>query len=88
MRIKVTLPAIMLLSVLAACGGGYGPENDPVRVCQEQAEMAKAGRTDGRPITITCPTGAGRAEVRNSYNANADMYRAGNAAMIAVGTAK
>lgn len=89
MRIRLTVPALVLLSALAACSGGYAtPENDPITVCEEQAEMAKAGRVDGREIIITCPTRDSRTATRNSYDAKYDMYQAGNAAMIAVGTAK
>ena len=57
MRIKMTGPAFLLLTALAACSTGYAtPENDPVTVCQEQSAMAQAGRVDGRQITITCPS--------------------------------
>ncbi|MBJ2150462.1 hypothetical protein [Paracoccus sp. IB05] len=89
MRIRLTVPAFVLLSALAACSGGYAtPENDPVTVCEEQAAMAKAGRVDGRDITITCPSRDSRTATGNSYDAKYEMYQAGNAAMIAVGTAK
>ena len=57
MRIRLTVPLLVLLSALSACSSGYAtPENDPVTVCQEQSAMAQAGRTDGREITITCPS--------------------------------
>ena len=57
MRIKLTLPALLLVSALGACSAGYAtPENDPVAVCQEQSVMAQSGRVDGRQITITCPS--------------------------------
>ena len=57
MRFRLTLPALVLLSAFAACSSGDAtPENDPVTVCQEQAAMALSGRSDGREITITCPS--------------------------------
>ncbi len=56
MHLRLTVPAFALLCALAACNGYATPENDPVTVCREQSEMAKAGRTDGRAITITCPS--------------------------------
>ncbi|WP_157971123.1 hypothetical protein [Pseudogemmobacter bohemicus] len=57
MRIRLTVPAFVLLSALAACSSGYAtPENDPVAVCNEQSAMAQTGRVDGRDITITCPS--------------------------------
>ncbi|MES2145768.1 MAG: hypothetical protein V4516_15775 [Pseudomonadota bacterium] len=44
---------------LAACGQQApkfnAPERSDATLCAAQAEAAKAGRTDGTPITITCP---------------------------------
>jgi hypothetical protein len=50
---------LLPLALLAACAQPdtkfSAPEQTDAERCAAQAEAAKAGRTDGVPITITCP---------------------------------
>lgn len=59
MRKALPATALLFSSLLAACSAGYGADvrgdDDHIPVCQEQNELAKNGRTDGREISITCP---------------------------------
>jgi hypothetical protein len=54
-------PILILLpfALLAACAQPdtkfSSPERTDAELCAAQAEAAKAGRTDGQPIAITCP---------------------------------
>lgn len=49
----------LTFALLAACAQPdtkfSAPERTDAELCAAQAEAAKAGRTDGTPITITCP---------------------------------
>jgi hypothetical protein len=51
--------ALTAAALLAACAQPdtkfNAPERSDAELCAAQAEAAKAGRTDGVPITITCP---------------------------------
>jgi hypothetical protein len=44
-----------LLAALAGCVPANPAGTNFAEVCADQAAMATAGRTDGRPQTITCP---------------------------------
>jgi hypothetical protein len=61
MRLTLAAPVLAALLALSACSGGSslsgGPDNDDQFYpnCEEQAQLAMNGRTDGREITITCP---------------------------------
>ncbi len=50
---------VLSFALLAACGQPAPKHNAPERstaeLCAAQVEAAKAGRTDGVPVTITCP---------------------------------
>lgn len=53
-------PILLLpLTLLAACAQPdtkfNAPERSDAELCAAQAAAAEAGRTDGVPITITCP---------------------------------
>jgi hypothetical protein len=53
-RIGIFLAGLAALSACAPAGSNTGG-NTLAEVCAAQADMAQAGRTDGRPQTITCP---------------------------------
>ncbi len=51
--------ALIPFALLAACAQPdtkfNAPERTDAELCADQAAAATAGRTDGTPITITCP---------------------------------
>jgi hypothetical protein len=53
-RIGILVAGLVALGACAPAGDAAG-DNSLAGVCAEQATMAQAGRTDGRPQTITCP---------------------------------
>jgi hypothetical protein len=56
MRIALLFLPLALLSACAQPDTKFNaPEQTDAERCAAQAEAAKAGRTDGTPITITCP---------------------------------
>jgi hypothetical protein len=56
MTLRLTAPFVLVAALLSACGGiDRNPYNDPRPVCEEQSEMARAGKVGGGDITITCP---------------------------------
>jgi hypothetical protein len=56
MRHFVTLAALVLVAGCSQPDLKFNaPERTDAELCAAQAEAAKAGRTDGTPITITCP---------------------------------
>jgi hypothetical protein len=56
MTLRLTAPFVLVAALVSACGGiDRNPYNDPRPVCEEQSEMARAGKVGGGDITITCP---------------------------------
>jgi hypothetical protein len=59
MRLTLTIPALMAVLTLTACGSvgttGKDGSNDFPQVCNEQSAMAQTGLTGGGMQTITCP---------------------------------
>ncbi|GEM_PF-3061510 len=58
MRISLVC-GLISLSALAACGVGVGANisgvDDHIAVCQEQSDMARAGKVPTGEIAISCP---------------------------------
>jgi len=54
MTFRLTAPFVLTATLLSACGD-RNPYNEPGPVCDEQSEMARAGKVGGGDIIITCP---------------------------------